>query len=188
MPDDGLATGRSISPDMPAGEVVELVRSFTRHRIKVILDGGWGVDALLGYQSRPHSDLDIVLAYDDVPRLRALLEAEGYTDVPRPDTRPINFVMGDDSGHLIDIHTFSRDRLNHPEQGLDYPVESLNGAGTILGEKVTCIDAVNMVNFHTGYALDENDYCDVKALCAHFGLEMPPEYHRFVKAASKREG
>ena len=27
--------------------------------IKVFLDGGWGVDALLGHQSRSHNDIDI---------------------------------------------------------------------------------------------------------------------------------
>ena len=26
--------------------------------IKVFLDGGWGVDALLGHQSRSHNDID----------------------------------------------------------------------------------------------------------------------------------
>jgi lincosamide nucleotidyltransferase A/C/D/E len=31
----------------------------------VWLDGGWGVDALLGYRSRPHQDLDLVIARDD---------------------------------------------------------------------------------------------------------------------------
>ncbi len=137
------------------------------------------MDALLGYQSRPHRDLDIVIEFDEVPRLRALLEAKGFLDVPRPDSRPINFVMGDAAGHLIDIHTFTRDRINHPEQGLDYPVESLNGIGTILGYPVRCIDVANMVNFHTGYPLDENDYHDVRALCERFGLEMPTEYARF---------
>ncbi len=29
--------------------------------ITVWMDGGWGVDALLGTQTRPHRDLDIVI-------------------------------------------------------------------------------------------------------------------------------
>ena len=28
------------------------------HFLKSFLDGGWGVDALLGYQSRAHNDID----------------------------------------------------------------------------------------------------------------------------------
>ncbi len=164
---------------MTARQVIELLKLFEQSQVVVVLDGGWGVDALLGRQTRPHSDLDIVIAFDDVPRIRLLLEGRGYKDVPRPDTRPVNFVMGDEHGHQVDIHTYSKDRVNHPEQGLDYPPESLHGVGTILGHKVSCIDAVNLVNFHTGYTLDENDYLDVKALCSHFNLEMPVEYARF---------
>lgn len=29
--------------------------------MRVWLDGGWGVDALLGRQTRPHDDMDIVI-------------------------------------------------------------------------------------------------------------------------------
>jgi lincosamide nucleotidyltransferase A/C/D/E len=168
-------------PEMTARDVQELVVLFEQAHIEVILDGGWGVDALLGKQTRPHADLDIVILYHDVPRLRELLESCGYTDLPRPDTRPVNFVMGDEHGHEVDIHTYTLDREHHPEQGLDYPPESLHGRGSILGHPVRCIDADNMVQFHTGYTLDENDYHDVKALCQRFGIAMPAEYAEFEK-------
>jgi lincosamide nucleotidyltransferase A/C/D/E len=166
---------------MTVRDMLELVTLFEQAQIEVILDGGWGVDALLGEQTRRHADLDIVVLYRDVPRLRNLLESRGYTDVPRPDTRPVNFVMGDTQGHEVDIHTYTLDREDHPEEGLDYPPESLHGMGTILGQAVHCIDAKNMVQFHTGYTLDENDYRDVKALCQRFGIAMPEEYARFEK-------
>jgi len=170
----------AITPEMSAESTLDLIRLFKQSQIDVILDGGWGVDALLGEQTRTHTDLDIVILYDDVQRLRELLEANGYTDVPRPDTRTVNFVMGDDHGHLVDIHTYTLDRVHHPEQGLDYPPESLNGVGSILGNPVRCIDLVNMVNFHTGYTLDENDYHDVMALCERFGIPIPIEYESFI--------
>jgi lincosamide nucleotidyltransferase A/C/D/E len=169
----------AINPQMTAQAAIELIQFFEHNQIVVVLDGGWGVDALLGRQSRPHSDLDIVIAYPDAVPLRALLESRGYVDVPRPDTRPVNFVMGDDQGHWVDIHTYSLDRVHHSEQGLDYPPDSLHGTGSILGHPVRCIDVVNMVNFHTGYELDENDYHDVKALCLLFGIELPSEYDKF---------
>jgi lincosamide nucleotidyltransferase A/C/D/E len=168
-------------PQMAAEVALGLVKLFDQNHIEVTLDGGWGVDALLGEQTRAHSDVDIVIAYKDVNRLRALLEEQGYTDVPRPDTREVNFVLGDDQGHLVDIHTYTLDRVNHPEQGLDYPLESLNGKGTILGYPVRCIDIENMVQFHSGYELDENDYHDVKVLCQRFSIELPAEYEKFVK-------
>jgi hypothetical protein len=44
------------------------------------------------------------------------------------------------------------------------------------------VDALEwMVRFHTGYAFDANDYCDVKALCEHFGISLPLEYEEFEK-------
>jgi lincosamide nucleotidyltransferase A/C/D/E len=170
-----------IDPEMTAESALELVKLFEQNQIEVTLDGGWGVDALLGDQTRMHSDLDIVIAFDDSVRLKALLESRGYTDVPRPDTRPINYVLGDDQGHLVDIHTYTFDRENHPDQGLDYPLESLDGKGTILGYPVRSIDVENMVKFHSGYKLDENDYHDVKALCQHFGIDLPADYSKFEK-------
>ena len=53
--------------------VVALLIVFERNQLEVFIDGGWGVDALLGKQTRPHSDLDIALKHTDVPKLRELL-------------------------------------------------------------------------------------------------------------------
>ncbi len=36
-----------------------------------------------------------------------------------------------------------------------------------------------MVDFHTGYELDMNDYRDISALCERFGIEFPSEYSKF---------
>jgi len=78
---------------MSADVVVQLLQLFEQHGIEVVVDGGWGVDALLGEQTRFHADLDIAVEHKDVPKLRALLEARGYKDVLRDDTRDCNFVM-----------------------------------------------------------------------------------------------
>jgi lincosamide nucleotidyltransferase A/C/D/E len=43
--------------------------------INIWIDGGWGVDALLGAQTRPHKDLDIAIEERDVAGLSAALEA-----------------------------------------------------------------------------------------------------------------
>jgi lincosamide nucleotidyltransferase A/C/D/E len=40
--------------------------------------------------------------------MRTLLEERGYQDVQRDDTRECNFVMGDDQGHQVDIHSYVR--------------------------------------------------------------------------------
>ena len=160
-------------PDMSGDVVVQLLQLFEQHGIEIVVDGGWGVDALLGEQTRSHGDLDIALPHKDVPKLRALLETRGYRDVPRDDTRDCNFVMGDDQGHEIDFHSYTFDAHGKLVFGVEYPFDSLTGAGSIQGYPVKCISAEWMVKFHSGYELDENDYHDVSALCERFGLALP---------------
>lgn len=168
-------------PDFPPADVMEVLHFLADNGILVWVDGGWGVDALLGEQTRPHADLDIALQHKDVPKLRELLEERGYRDVPRDDTRDCNFVLGDDAGHLVDVHSYTLDSHGKCVFGLPYPADSLTGTGTINGYPVRCISAQWMVNFHTGYELDENDYHDVLALSRRFGIAMPREYDGFTR-------
>jgi len=49
-----------MKPEMPAASLVDLLQLFESAGIEVWLDGGWAVDALLGEQTRPHKDVDIV--------------------------------------------------------------------------------------------------------------------------------
>src|SRR2546429_5657575 len=85
--------------EMSGDAVVQLMRLFDQSGIDVVVDGGWGVDALLGEQTRSHNDLDIALQHKDLPKLRELLEVQGYKEVPRNDSWECNFVMGNDQGH-----------------------------------------------------------------------------------------
>ena len=169
---------------MSADAVVQLLQLFGQQGIEVVADGGWGVDALLGEQTRFHADLDIALEHKDVPKLRALLEARGYKDVPRDDTRDCNFVMGDEQGHEVDFHSYTFDARGTLVFGVEYPFDSLTGTGTIQGYSVKCISAEWMVKFHAGYELDENDYHDVSALCERFGMALPTEYERFTRESA----
>jgi lincosamide nucleotidyltransferase A/C/D/E len=169
------------NPEMTAQDVIEIVQLFSQNHIDLCIDGGWSVDALLGEQTRAHSDLDIAIQHKDVAQARALLEARGYTDVPRDDTRDCNFVLGDDQGRQVDIHSYTFDSAGNCVYGIAYPYDSLNGMGTVNGYPVKCISPEWLVKFHTGYKLDENDYRDVKALCQRFGITMPSEYDKFDK-------
>jgi len=165
---------------MTVTDVVELLQLFGEHSIAVWVDGGWGVDALLGEQTRRHEDLDIAIWHKDVPKLRELLEARGYKDVPRDDTSDWNFVLGDDQGRLVDVHTFTFDASGSHIYGCEYPADSLTGTGSINGHPVNCISPEWLVKFHTGYPLDLDDYRDVLALCNRFNIQMPNEYEIFM--------
>lgn len=167
------------SPEMTASDVIEIAQLLDHNHIEFYVDGGWGVDALLGQQTRAHADLDIAMQHKDAARIRALLEARGYRDVPRDDSWECNFVLGDARGHEIDIHTYTFDAAGNLVNGVAYPIDSLTGTGSVNGYPVKCISPEWLVKFHTGYPLDENDYRDVKALCQRFGIEMPQQYAQF---------
>ena len=42
-------------------DAMEILKSAEQLNIEVWLDGGWGVDALLGQQTRSHNDIDIFI-------------------------------------------------------------------------------------------------------------------------------
>ena len=49
--------------EMSGDVVVQLMQLFDQNSIDVVVDGGWGVDALLGEQTRSHGDLDIAVQH-----------------------------------------------------------------------------------------------------------------------------
>jgi lincosamide nucleotidyltransferase A/C/D/E len=166
-------------PEMTANDAIEIVQLFDLHHINFYIDGGWGIDALLGKQTRTHADLDIAVQHKDVAQIRFLLEARGYEDIARDDTSDYNFVLGDSQGHQIDIHSYTFDLAGNNVYGVAYPFDSLTATGSVNGHPVKCISPEWMVKFHCGYKFDENDYHDVKALCQHFNIKMPLEYEEF---------
>lgn len=161
---------------MDIKDVIELYNLLTKEGISVWLDGGWGVDALLGRQTRPHEDVDIVIEEKHVPKLRTLLV--GYTDVPRDDTSPWNFVLGNRKGDLVDVHAVVFDEVGNGrygplKKGIMYPAASLTGTGILGGHQVRCISPQYVVKFHMQYTPDKNDIKDIAAICDKFGIKHP---------------
>ena len=152
--------------------------------IRIWLDGGWAVDALLGEQTRPHDDIDIVIEQQDVQTLRDALEARGYTEVIRDDSRPINFVLSDtgrEAGRIVDFHVIVLDADGNGDYGDDegvFPAWGLTGKGTIAGLEVQTLSPQLLVNFHQGYDLRDKDYHDIPRLCEKFGLVLPEVYQK----------
>lgn len=169
-----------VEHDLPLETVLEILQLLDDQGIEVILDGGWAVDALLGHQSRPHEDLDVAVFHEDVPAIRALLEGLGYFIVPRDDSWECNFVYGNEDGHLIDIHSCSFDEEKKNIYGVEYTWEALQDWGDVGGMQVRCIPPHTLVEYHSGYPLDENDYHDVRLLCEKFNLTMPPDFQSFL--------
>jgi len=166
---------------MTAETAAELIQLLEQSGIEVYVDGGWAVDALLGRQTRAHQDLDVALPERHVAELRELLGARGYRQVERPGTWECNFVLADEHGNELDVHSYTLDEAGNNIHGVEYRSEHLTGKGVIHGHPVRCIAPEWQVKFHSGYTLDENDYRDVKALCDRFGIALPDEFRRFIE-------
>jgi lincosamide nucleotidyltransferase A/C/D/E len=165
---------------MKSKDVVEILQLLEGHGTEVVVDGGWGVDALLGEQTREHSDLDIAVQHRHVPELRRLPGKRGFAEIRVPDTRECNFVLGDKRGRRVDVHSYTFDDKGNNVFGGAYKPEHLTGAGRIAGRPVKCVPPEHMVSFRSGYELYANDYLDVRALCERFGIALPEECERFT--------
>jgi lincosamide nucleotidyltransferase A/C/D/E len=175
-----------VEKSITSKDVIGFYTQMENMGVEICVDGGWGVDALLSEQTRPHKDLDIAIQLKDVPKLRELLEAQGYKDMKLEDPRPHNFVLGDDKGHEIDVHVIVLDEKGNgiygpAENGEMYPCAAFSGNGTIDNRAVRCISPEWMIKFHSGYELKDKDFKDVSALCQKFGIELPQEYTKFTK-------
>jgi len=181
--------GVIVPPECALADVHWFLDLTERFQITVWLDGGWGVDALLGRQTRPHSDLDIAVETAAGQRLHEELVSQGFRTEVSGDHSSWNYVLG--RGHLlIDLHLIDigADGDAVTPDGT-YPALGFTGTGTIGGRTVRCIEATTMIDFHTGYAHDADDQADVLALCAEFDLEPPLQYrHADTYAELLREG
>jgi hypothetical protein len=62
-----------------------IVSTFDASGIEYWLFGGWAVDFHAGRITRAHDDLDLGIWLDDISRIEALLNQEGWLDLNDPD-------------------------------------------------------------------------------------------------------
>jgi lincosamide nucleotidyltransferase A/C/D/E len=146
------------------------------------LDGGWGVDALLGEQTRAHSDLDVALDRRDVAEAQQRLTALGFAHAPEIEPGlPARYVLCDARGRQIDLHPLDFDGGDGWQQLPDgrrgrYPASELGFTGRIGGVEVPCISPALQLRHHQGYAPTERDRRDMGALAKAFALELPQAF------------
>lgn len=172
----------SENPVMDEEEVVRIIQLAEIAGIPLVVDGGWGVDALLGWQTREHVDLDLVINQQYLGRLLNILRRLDYQYLPRLDEWEHNFVLENGAGHQIDIHSFVRNSKGQIVGGVEYPGDSLNGQGRIGGVNVACIQTDWQLDFHLGYDFDHQDYEAVNYLCNLGRIQLPPEYRDYANA------
>jgi FMN phosphatase YigB (HAD superfamily) len=176
----GLRPIRGSSAEMTGTGVVGILGLLEDGGIEVWIDGGWGVDALIGRQTRPHDDIDLVLRKNDIDRLTDVLGAAGFRRVEE-GARPFNFVMADGRGREVDLHGVVFDPSGNglygpqPEDGSGrvYPAAAFMGTGVINSESVHCMTAEYQMANHANYDPGEADVHDVQLLHETFGIALP---------------
>lgn len=160
--------------------VLAVCRCLTQHGIVFWVDGGWGVDALLGEQTRPHADLDLAVRFADLAGCAEALAGLGYERTATPESPHWNPVLRGPGG-AVDLHGFTLDAhgngiLGDTADGAVYPAGSLAGAGLLGGENVHCIAAEHVLQFRGSFEPREVDRLDVAALCERFRLSRPSRF------------
>ena len=138
-----------------AEDVISICKQLSAAGIMVWLTGGWGIDALLGKQTRPHKDLDVIMLLEDVPSLFDLLGSLGYTlkliweenlwvTDAHKNKIATAFVLHDSVGREFDAHAMNLDEYGNGIPawnvgGFVFKEADLLGVGSIAGYDVHCI-------------------------------------------------
>lgn len=133
------------NPPMGAGRVVETLEALERTDVVVCCMGGWGIDALVGEQSRKHRDLDLIVerqGRDAALQALASLGYEKWYEQFSDDDNPLSdrIVVRDAAMRVVDIHPVDLDAAN-------FAIVS----GSIDGHPVMCISAEQQFHSHQGF-------------------------------------
>ncbi len=192
-------------------EVADLYSGLLARGVQIWVDGGWGIDALVGRQTRPHKDLDAIVAFENLRDLTRFLSRRGFAlEVIWPENRwapcpeppaligrespdvevATAFVLKDVSGRELDFHIVRFDEHGNglPAWNSDFvfPAEAFAGLGIVGGTSVRCLSAETQMATHTGYALQEGDVQDLRLLNDHYGIPYPDEVAAFIAARRRR--
>ena len=149
-----------------------------------------GVDALVGQETRAHSDLDAAIELVKTDVAIAALAPLGFR-VERDD-RPTRLVLAASDGNRVDFHPLVFDGEGNGRQtgagpnGGDavYPARGLTAKGIVCGRTVACLTADLLLRHHTGYEPSTKDRHNVRVLCEQFGLPTPGAYLNPVREAN----
>ncbi|MGI8986623.1 MAG: nucleotidyltransferase domain-containing protein [Nocardioidaceae bacterium] len=164
---------RSAEPNMNAADVVDLYSDLVANGVEACVVGGWGVDALVGSQTRQHKDLDLLLADREAEAFWHVMRRRGYRvevlwqENLWLDGRPTAFVAADCRRREVDVHVFRTDArgptpLWHAERTL--ASDALSARGLIAGVSVRCMTVEMQIKAHSDYELPQSHQQDLALL------------------------
>jgi lincosamide nucleotidyltransferase A/C/D/E len=152
---------------MQLPEVLAILAALRQEACDVWVGGSWGVDALVGRQTRAHRDLDLALNAAHEMRAMKLLEQRGYRI--ETDWRPVRVELVAPELGWVDVHPVVFDATGHGRQAdLDgghfaYPPETFV-YGAPDGVPVPCLWKEQQLRFHSSYPPRQADLHDLKLL------------------------
>lgn len=151
---------------MTAIEVHAIVDWLETRAVVYEINGGWAVDALVGHQTRPHRDLDLVMDAAAVDDILDWLTARGYA--AETDWLPARLELR--SGPLrVDVHPMVLDSDgNGVQRGLGDELFEHSLAtrtlGVVSGRTVVVATATRIREQHEGYEHRDVDVHDLQLL------------------------
>lgn len=141
------------SSQTTAAEVLQIVAWLDTNEAVYQINGGWGVDGLVGRQTRPHQDLDVFLGEEYASCFMAWLASRGYRVTE--DWRPVRVQLSGPRGR-VDVHPMRLDEAgNGVQQGLDGEVYVHSArdrvTGAICGRAVVVASAERARELRHGY-------------------------------------
>lgn len=161
----------------PASQVLAILDELAAEGVQGWLAGGWGVDALLGRQTRPHNDIDFVIGDDEPPfkHIDQALGREGFWFVGtfhHPGIPiPWCHTWRHHAGAKVEVLPVPLSKPPFAADGADVGgVGQPFTEGSIDGRPVPCISAELQLLLHKGYPQREADNHDVALLRAYLDL------------------
>ncbi|MCD5316458.1 nucleotidyltransferase domain-containing protein [Kineosporia babensis] len=148
-------------------EVFEVLDAAETLGSPVWVAGGWGVDVLVGRQTREHRDLDLALDARFEDLLVGRLETLGYR--VETDQRPARVELAAPGRRWVDLHPVVFDDAGEGRQAdlhggfFVYPREAF-ASGHLAGRRIPCLSARQQRIFRRGYPLRPVDYLDLAEL------------------------
>jgi lincosamide nucleotidyltransferase A/C/D/E len=153
--------------EMTVEDVIDVLAALDAGGIAYWVDGGWGLDALHGQQTRTHRDLDLGVRLDDVPRIETLLpqfRRESEEEWP-------GFLrLQDERGRVVDLLLVERSEAGELWQQLAggrrvrHKESETRASGYVGGRAVQCASVALQLEHHNHPEATDQDRADIEAL------------------------
>ncbi len=171
---------------IPAVDVVEIIDALESADVDVWVYGGWGIDALLGEETRLHDDLDVIIRADDIEAATRATREMGFSLMT--DELPQGFVVRDRVDRRIDFHPVRFQSDGSAVQEINsggvwvFSAPGLLGVGSVNGREIRCLTPEEQAVRASdqpgvpGYEPAETDRRDMQLLRSRFGITLPYPY------------